>query len=222
VLCELNNSFILWTLLWSFQDFTVNYSIVLGALIRSGLNFEMFRWTFSFYVTVCFCHEAECDLFVTLQWDGSFSTAAVCNQLTVSARTSGLLAKSYCSASNIQVLECCWTSTSCWTGVCLYIFWVFTYNIYTHRTVTKFITHGSTFTFVRYTEDNFPTPTAVICMGPHRLSSNPRIAYCWRRPTSLRCPALWYVSHPLSDSLTGLMIFCCLTMTQQCTSQLSW
>ena len=26
-------------------------------------------------------------------------------------------------------------------------------------------------------------------------------AVCWRRPTSLRCPAPWYANHPLTDSL---------------------
>jgi len=36
--------------------------------------------------------------------------------------------------------------------------------------------HGSTCTFLtRYTKDHFPSPTAVICLGLHGLSSNPRI-----------------------------------------------
>jgi len=67
-------------------------------------------------------------------------------------------------------------------------------NIYVHRTVTKFITHGSTCTFlVRYMKDNFPSPTAVICIGsariiiqsPHRsllapphITALPRIMIC--------------------------------------------
>ena len=64
-----------------------------------------------------------------------------------------------------------------------------------HRTVTEFlIAHGSTCTFLaRYMKDNFPSPTAVMCIGLHGLSSNPHIhwyvAHCCRRPTSPRCPA---------------------------------
>jgi len=52
---------------------------------------------------------------------------------------------------------------------CTVIYISFIYrNIYTHRTVTEFIAHGSTCTFLaRYMKDNFPSPTAVIGVGLH-------------------------------------------------------
>ena len=45
-----------------------------------------------------------------------------------------------------------------------------------HWTVTEFLAHGLTCTFLaHYVKDNFPSPTDVIYIGLHRLSSNPYI-----------------------------------------------
>jgi len=70
-----------------------------------------------------------------------------------------------------------------------------------------FTAHGSTCTFLaRYMKDHLSSPTAVICIGLHGLSSNPYIPWVRRSllapPTSPRYPAFLLVNHPLSSPHT--------------------